>query len=315
MDNAITDVEGVKVAHLTIQKDLPGPGGRTVAIRTGLTAVIPYPMEKPLRLFCGNLCLKGSSEMTGYEVLDDFCYLNSPVVITNSFNVGQVYDAILSYGFALKREEVWPPLVIGINDSYLNEMTKFSFEQKQILEALFGAKGGKVEQGSVGAGTGLRAFDWKGGVGTASREIAIGGRKFVCGVLVASNHGNSEGEEGSLSLVIATDIPLFPHQIRRLLRAVLSSLGNVQIEKNPADSVSGILFSTANAMSMVDEGPFLFDYRMVDNSWLVSISRACSEAVRESVRNSLTEATAVTGRQGRTVQPVPRDVLSRVLKF
>ncbi len=315
MDNAITDVKGVKVAHLTIEKDLPGPAGRAAAIRTGLTAVIPYPMEKPLRLFCANLCLKGNAEMTGYEVLDDFCYLNSPVVITNSFNVGRAYNAVLSYGFALNRDEVWPPVVIGLNDSYLNEMTKFSFDEKEVLQALFNAKDGKVEQGSVGVGVGLRAFDWKGGIGTSSRRLLIGGQELTCGVLAASNHGNSDFAEGSLSLVMATDVPLFPHQIRQVLRAVLAGLGPAQVKTNPAESVSGIFFSTANAMSMATERPFVFDYLMIDDSWLERISAACSEAVLESIRNSLTKATAVSGRQGRTVKPMPEDVLSKVLRI
>ena len=121
---------------------------------------------------------------------DDFCYLNSPVVITNSFNVGKAYNAVLSYGFALKRSEIWPPLVIGIDDSYLNDMRKSYLDETDILETFFKASEDTVQEGSVGAGVGLRAFGWKGGIGTASRMFSLDKTHFKCGVLVASNHGN-----------------------------------------------------------------------------------------------------------------------------
>ena len=312
--NSITDVRGVKVAHLTIQKDLQGPKGQEVLVRTGLTAVVPYSMEKPLRLFCGSLSLKGSSEMTGLEVMDDFCYLNSPIVIANSYNVGKAYNAILSYGFALNRDEIWPPLIIGINDSYLNEMTGYTFAEKDILEALFKATEGQVEEGSVGVGLGLKALDWKGGVGTASRKITLGRQEFICGALAASNHGNSDFKEGSLTLVIAVDIPLLPHQIDQVLRVVAASLGPVHLQRNMSDAVAAVLFSTANAMSLVNGGPFLFDYQAVDDSWLEKIIQACSETVAESILNSLAKAKPVLGKMGRAAHTMPAAVLSKLLK-
>jgi L-aminopeptidase/D-esterase-like protein len=312
--NAITDVQGVKVGHLTVSKDLPGPGGKKISVRTGLTAVLPYPMEKPLRLFCGSLNLRSTSEMTGYENLEDFCYLNSPVVITNSYNVGQVYNAVLSYGFALKRDETWPPLVIGINDSCLNETAGFSLDEKDIVEALFQAGTGKVQEGAVGVGLGLAAFDGKGGVGTASRQLIIGAQKFVCGVLAASNHGNTGFSEGSLTLVLAVDIPLVPHQIKRILQLVVPSLGPDHLQTNPSDSVSAVLFTTANAMSMVNEGPALFEYQAADDSWLAEIAQSCSEAALESIFSSLAKAKPVSGRLGRTFKPLSPDALAKLFK-
>ena len=130
--------------------------------------MLPYQMEKEMRLFTGIFILRGKNEITGYEVTDDFCYLNSPIVITNSFNVGRAYNAILSYGFSLNRAEIWPPFVISVNDSYLNDMRKSFLDEKGILNVFQNASNSKVEEGSIGIGLGLRAFGWKGGIGTSS---------------------------------------------------------------------------------------------------------------------------------------------------
>lgn len=310
-NNAITDVPGVRAVHWTVSKDLAGLGGGKLPVRTGLTAVIPYPMERPLRLFCA-VVNKGTSEITGYQVLDDFCYLNSPVVIANSFNVGRVYNAVLSYGFALKRDETWPPLVIGINDSYLNGAAQFALDEQDIVAALSRAGSGQLEEGSVGIGQGLAAFDRKGGVGTASRRVVIGGKEFVCGVLAASNHGNAGFDKGSLTLVLAVDIPLMPHQLTRILKLVVPGLEPGHLRSNPSDSVCAVLFTTANAMSLVDEGPVLFEYQAADDSWLGEIGQACAEAARESIFNSLAKAGPVTGRLGRRLEPVPPETLAKL---
>jgi len=97
--NSITDVEGVRIGHITVSRNAQDESGKIAAKRTGMTAILPYPMEKEMRLFVGNFIFRGKNEITGYEVMEDFCYLNSPIAITNSFNVGRVYNAILSYGF------------------------------------------------------------------------------------------------------------------------------------------------------------------------------------------------------------------------
>lgn len=310
--NSITDVRGVKAGHLTVNRDIEDSSGNRISVRTGLTAVHPYPMEKAMRVFCGSLILKGRGDVTGYEVIDDFCYLNSPVVLANSFNVGKIYNAILTYGFALGRDELWPPLVIGVNDSLLDDMTKYELDEKDIVDAIAKAGDGLVDEGSVGIGVGLGAFDTKGGVGTSSRLLVLGSEKFTLGVLAASNYANTTFSEGSLTLVVATDIPILPHQIRQVLRALTSSIGLRHTQKNFYDSLTAVLFSTANPMDLAGDGPVLFDFRAVDDSYLGDVAAACLEGAQEAIINSLSKATPVVGRLGKKLERIPETILSEI---
>jgi len=315
--NSITDIKGVKVGHLTVNKSIQEASGKKGTIRTGITAVLPYPMEKEIRLFTGMFTLRGKNEITGYEVTDDFCYLNSPLVFSNSYNVGRVYNAILSYGFSLSRVEIWPPLVIGVNDSYLNDMRESLLEEKEILKVFHDASSGKVEGGSFGIGLGLRAFGWKGGIGTSSRIFSVGGKKFSLGVLVASNHGNksdSNQTKGSLTLILAVDVPLVPYQINQIARSIVVSLPPVNTLNNCQDSVSCFLFSTVNTMSLKNDGPKVFNYSLVDDFALESIICAGTEAVREAILRSLLLSDSVQGRLGRSAETIPDHEFQKILK-
>jgi len=325
--NSITDINGVKVGHLTVNKNIQEAPGKIGIIRTGLTTILPYPMEKEMRLFMGWFTLRGKNEITGYEVMDDFCYLNSPLVITNSFNVGIVYNAILSYGFSLSRVEIWPPFVIGVNDSYLNDMRKSLLDEKEILNVFHNASSGKVEEGSVGIGLGLRAFGWKGGIGTSSRILYLGHQQFRCGVLVASNSGNQQSLEkpetesnsiqngdGSLIIVISVDIPLVPYQIKQITSSLVSSLPSANILNNCLDSISCVLFSTANSMNMEKEGPLIYEFELTDDSLLAEIILAGTEAIKEAIFNSLLRATPVEGRLGRKIETIPDNEFKKLLK-
>jgi D-aminopeptidase len=270
-------------------------------------------MEKEMRLFAGFFILNGRGEMTGYETMDDFCYLNSPVVVTNSFNIGKVYNAILSYGFALKRSEIWPPLVIGVDDSYLNDMPQYLFQEQEILDAFRKASDSPLEEGSVGAGIGLRALNWKGGIGSASRILALGERQFTLGVLVASNQGNEDSNRGggSLTIITGTDIPVLPHQIKRIVGSLAANLPD-WARPGVSDTISCLLFSTANPMGMEDEeGPRLFDYQMIDDSFLGQIIGAGQEAAEEAILNSLLKAAPVQGKSGRVVRTIPDSELTK----
>ncbi len=326
--NSITDINGVKVGHLTVNKNTQEAPGKIGIIRTGITAVLPYPMEKEMRLFMGMFILRGKNEITGYEVTDDFCYLNSPLVITNSFNIGRVYNAILTYGFSLsQREEIWPPFVISVNDSYLNDMKRSLLDEKEILNVFHNASSDKVEEGSVGIGLGLRVFGWKGGIGTSSRILYLGQQQFRCGVLVASNYGNQKSLEkqetesnptqngdGSLIIIAGTDIPLVPYQIKQITSSLVSSLSPVNILNNCLDSITCVLFSTANSMSMENEGPSIFEFELVDDSLLAEIILAGTEAIKEAIFNSLLKATPVEGRLGRRIETIPDNEFKKLLK-
>ena len=276
-------------------------------------------MEKEKRLFTGSFIFRGTNEVTGYEVTDDFCYLNSPIVIANSFNVGRVYNAILSYGFSLNRVEIWPPYVIGVDDSYLNDMKSSSVDEKDVFQALHNSSSEDVEEGSVGIGLGLRAFGWKGGIGTSSRVLSIDREQFTCGILVATNHGNKKilktdkNEGGSLIIVVAVDIPLVPIQIRQIVRSLVVSLSPGNTLNNCFDSIICVLFSTANPMSMENEGPPVYDFILINDSCLEKIIRAGAEAVSEAICNSLLAATPVQGRLGRKVETIPGNEFKKLL--
>lgn len=316
--NAITDIPGVKVGHFTINKDIQQNSNKKFFIRTGLTAVLPYPMEKEMRLFAGSVTLRGKNEMTGYEVTDDFCYLNSPIVITNSFNVGRAYNAILSYGFFLGRDEIWPPFVIGINDSLVNDMRRSLLNENEILNAFRNASETSVAEGSVGIGLGLKAFGWKGGIGTSSRKLIICNKQFTVGVLVATNCGNKrlfkkgkntlsskhDDTEGSLTLIVGVDIPVAPYQIRQISTSLVSNLAPLKTLKNCSDSITCVLFSTANSMSMKREENFIFDFQIIDDALLEKIALAGSEATNEAILHSLLKATPIKGKMGRKIETI-----------
>ncbi len=325
--NSITDIKGVKVGHFSLNKDIQDESGRMVFVRTGLTAVLPYPMDKEMRLFLGCSRIKGKDEITGYEVMEDFCYLNSPIVITNSVNVGGVYDAILSYGFSLNRVEIWPPFIIGIDDSYLNDIRMGFLEEQDILKAFRTSTDSKVEQGSVGVGLGLSACSWKGGVGTSSRIISFGSIRFTIGVLVASNHGNElslmkgrsasreyHARSGSLTIILGVDIPLVPYQIKQITSSLVALLPLIGVASSRSDSLNCVLFTTENAMSMEEDGPKVFDYQLLDDSLLEKIVLAGSEAVREAIFWSLAKATPVRGRLGRELETIPERELHNLFQ-
>ncbi len=325
--NCLTDVQGVRVGHLTLNQDFQDESGKKIAVRTGLTAVVPCEMKEEKRLLAGFFGLRSHKEITGYEVEDDFCYLNSPLIISNSNNIGRAYNAIITYGFSSRRAEIWPPVVLGVDDSWLSDMDKSSIDEKQIVKLLYDCSSSQVEEGSLGIGLGLRAFGWKGGIGTCSRVFTWGEKKFTLGVLAASNHGNKPDSQmksstqksvslqtpGSLILILAVDIPLVPFQIQRLTSSLVVSLPPINTLNNWQDSVTCFLFSTANAMSLKDDGPLVFDYSLVDDSALESLIRAGAEATREAILRSLILSSPVQGRLRRKLNTIPDHEFQKIL--
>lgn len=324
--NSITDVGGVRVGHLTFQRDIPDASGGLIAARTGLTAVLPSPMEKELRFFFATYATGSGLEITGFEVTEDFGYLNSPLVITNACNLGKAYNAALSYGFSLKRGEIWPPVVVGLNDSFLNGMDRECLEEGDILETFRRATDGTVEEGSVGAGTGLRALGAKGGVGTSSRRVLIGKQEYTCGVLAASHFGNAAAsngkpwaeptgeDEGALILVAATDIPLLPDQLRRIIRSLVTRMEASIPSGGFSDTLLGAAFTTANAMNLSEEGPLEFEFRSVAGIYLEGIAEAACRAAEEAVIHSLLQARPVRGKSGRTLETIAPERLVGIFK-
>lgn len=327
--NAIIDVSDIKVGHLTISKDIRNPSGTTEIIRTGLTAIIPGDMNAENRYFFGFAPYRNTNDITGYAVTEDFCYLNSPIVLTNSYDIGVAYNAVLSFGFELGRVEIWPPVVLGLDDSYLNGQRGPVIEEKDIVQLLRNSSNQAVQEGSVGVGLGLQAFDWKGGIGTSSRVFSIGGKTFVIGALVASNHASSElyggadlnpheqnksEGKGSLTLVLATDMPLLPYQIKKINTSVVLALPSVHTATNSMDSITCLLSSIANPMSLKNDGPKIFDYTVADDTSLNPIIKAGSESAAEAILRSLCLSEPVVGRRNRTLDSMPEELFRALIR-
>ena len=248
--NAITDLKGVEVGHTTL---VSGDGPLKVGVgpvRTGVTAILPRGKESRDAVFAGYFSLNGNGEMTGTHWVEDSGFLDGPVMITNTHSVGVVRDAVIQW--KLKRGDAdmegywWSlPVVAETWDGYLNDINGFHVKAEDAFHALDSARAGPVQEGSVGGGTGMICNEFKGGIGTSSRTLTAKEGGYTVGVLVQCNYGEREqlriagipvGREiparniwqqdtGSIIVVVATDAPLIPTQLKRLARRVALGVG------------------------------------------------------------------------------------------
>jgi D-aminopeptidase len=343
--NAITDVPGVRVGHTTL---ISGDGPLVVGegpIRTGVTVILPHegdPGREPV--FAGSHTLNGNGEMTGLEWVRESGTLTTPIGLTNTHSVGVVRDALIAADVAA-HEEVgrWSlPVVAETWDGYLNDVNGLHVRPEHVFAALASATGGPVVEGSVGAGTGIKAFGFKAGIGTASRRVAMEHGGNTVGVLVQANHGHRErlrvdgvpvGREigqsevpdldvpmptaGSIIGIVATDAPLLPHQCRRL--AQRCSLG-VARGGGGGEHDSGdifLAFATGNR-TLHPEGregsPRTFPLTMLNDDYLDDLYWATIEATEEAVVNSMVAAETMVGRDGITFHALPHDRLVEVMR-
>ncbi|MGD0781956.1 MAG: P1 family peptidase, partial [Candidatus Aminicenantales bacterium] len=242
--NAITDVWGVQVGFTTLisgeGKLIPGQG----PVRTGVTAVFPRGPQSDAPVFGGWFSLNGNGEMTGTAWLEESGLLAGPVMITNTHSVGVVRDSVIAWLTKNKRTTTdWSlPVVAETWDGWLNDLNGFHVHPEDVFRAMDGAHSGPVEEGNVGGGTGMIGYEFKGGTGTASRRLAGPDGGYTVGVLVQCNCGRrpqltiagvpvgreipenpAYGDAGSIIIVVATDAPLLPHQLKRMARR--ASLG------------------------------------------------------------------------------------------
>ncbi len=329
--NAITDVVGVRVGHATVVRE-PVPGGPG-AVRTGVTAVFPHEgLPWVERVYAGTHVLNGYGEMIGINQVNEWGLLHSPIVLTSSLAIGRAYDATVrwrSERFATTTSEGGDmPFVSECDDSFLNDVTSFPLSDRDVFEALDAAADGDVAEGCVGAGTGMQCMDFKGGIGTASRVVPSG---FTVGALVLTNFGErellridgvpvgreitdlmpEEHVEGSCVVVVATDAPMIPHQIRRL--AMRGALGLARCGST-AHNGSGelmVAFSTANRIPLETPDGLLDVRAILDGASgsgpapMNDLFAATVEAVEEAVLNALFVATTTTGRDGHVLHALP----------
>ena len=341
--NAITDVEGVLVGQTTL---ISGDGKLIVGkgpIRTGVTAVLPRGAESMQRFsFAGWYSQNGNGEMTGTTWVEESGFLESPVLITNTHSVGVVRDAVIAWRVAHGPPDAtdswWSlPVVAETWDGWLNDINGFHVKPEHVFHALDSARGGPVEEGAVGGGTGMVCNGFKGGIGTSSRRLTEHDGGYTIGVLVQCNYGvrrnlriagvpvgreiESEdpyafvpsdlAEHGSIIVVVATNAPLLPHQLKRLARRVSLGLGRTgSIAGNGSGDIF-IAFSTANPGA--SELGHVIDLRMLPNDSLDPLFAATVQATEESIVNAMVAATDMTGIDGHHVRALPHEELRAVL--
>lgn len=336
--NAITDVAGVRVGQVTlIQGEGPLIPGRG-PVRTGVTAILPHSGDLFLDKVVGVVhSINGFGEVTNAHQVVELGVIEGPVMITNTFNVPRVADAVISW--ALERNphmgvSTWgiSPVVAECSDLYLNDIRGRHVKAEHVLAAIEGAAEGPVEEGAVGAGTGMSCYGFKGGVGTSSRRLPPEAGSYTLGILVVSNFGTRQAlvidgvpvgrllgdwppdqpakaaqpSGGSIVTVLATDAPLSDRQLGRLARRVAHGLARTGSFASTTSGDFVIAFTTANRVAHQAEG-ITYSMKCVVESWTVinPFFEAVVEATEEAVLNSLFRAQTVVGRDGHTRHALP----------
>ena len=344
--NAITDVKGVEVGYTTLNS---GEGEK--AIRTGVTAILPQGKDFAGRLFAAWHTLNGNGEMTGTTWIEESGGLGSPILITNTHSVGIVRDAVIEWGakkfpaggysgdFSL-------PVVAETWDGYLNDINGFHVKKEHVFAALNSAKSGQIAEGNVGGGTGMAAHGFKAGTGSASRVLDARFGGYTVGVLVQANYGarqfftvsgvpvgreitdlqmkigqpgmasmlrKTEEGAGSIIVVLATDAPLLPHQLKRMAQRISLGIGRVGGRGENSSGDIFIAFSTANAAEFgKNEG--IATVQMLPNDRINMLFGATVQATEEAIINAMVAAETTIGYKGNTIYALPHERLQAALK-
>lgn len=332
--NAITDVQGVTVGYATV---IEGDSART-----GVTIVHPRGQKNHEPVFASTFAFNGNGEMTGAAWVEEGGMLEGPIGITNTHSVGIVRDTIIDW--QAKNNAIYQkwscPVVTETADGWLNDMNGFHVKAEHVWDALTKAKDGRIDEGNVGGGTGMICYEFKGGTGTSSRKLPekLGG--WTVGALVQSNFGrryqltiagvpvgqhlkedalftNGENpfrqdqENGSLIVVLATDAPLLPHQLRRLAKR--ASLGMARTGSLGGNG-SGDIFLAFSTTSIGLNEKMTGKASYVFNDHLDPIFYACTYAAEEAIINSMIAAQDMVGHNGTCIKALPHDKLSEILK-
>ena len=332
--NAITDVAGVKVGHRTLISGegplQPGHG----PIRTGVTVVIPRDDVWHKKVPAGSFVLNGTGEMTGLSWVAESGFLEYPIALTNTLNVPRVANGMMSWMIQRYPEigisdDTLTPVVAECDDGRLNDIQGRHVSEQDVMAALDGASGGPVEEGTVGAGTGMVSYGFKGGIGTASRKLPEKEGGYTIGVLVNANHGRrpelvvagvpvgrlyeppaqvsealSPGQsEGSIIIIVATDAPLDARQMTRLAKRAILGLARTGSTARHGSGDFILAFSTANVIPHYPKDPTYILTHLADTHLNPLIS-ATVESTEEAILNALTMATTVVGRDDHRVEAI-----------
>lgn len=342
--NAITDVKGVEVGYSTIisgkGKNIRGKG----PVRTGVTAILPRGRNNN-PVFANWYSLNGNGEMTGTTWVTESGFLETPIMITNTNSVGVVRDAVLKWFIKTGwyKEDFWYtyPVVAETYDGFLNDIYGFHVKENNVYEALDSAKTGFLKEGNVGGGTGMMCLGFKGGTGTSSRVVKIKDSTYTVGVLVQSNFGgknnftiagvpigkelkdtmNYEFKEapsyrqegdGSIIVVVATDAPLLPHQLKRIAARVPLGVGIVGGRGENGSGDIFIAFSTANPSAFQRENFTKIDE--LPNDLINPLFDATVQAVEEAIINAMVAAETMEGINGNKAYGLPHKLVIDLLK-
>ena len=342
--NSITDVPGVEVGYTTL---ISGEGKLEVGkgpVRTGVTAIIPrghQSLNDPV--YAGFFRLNGNGEMTGTSWIEESGFLEGPIVITNTHSVGVARDAVIAWrvnhGAADKTGYWWSlPVVAETWDGWLNDINGFHVKPEHIFNALDAAHGGAIEEGSIGGGTGMICYEFKGGNGTSSRQIDIRhskdapARSYTIGVFLQANFGRRaqltidgipigkeipgqvyKEENGSCIGVVATNAPLLPDQLKRLARRVSLGLARTGTISGNGSGDLFIAFSTANP-NVANTDQVMHSVETIPNDLLDPIFEGVVQATEEAVVNALIDNRSMSGRDDHHVDALPHDRLRDLLK-
>ena len=326
--NAITDVPGITVGHETVIE-----GDR---VRTGVTAVLPRGRDGALARVPGAyVSLNGNGEMTGCHWIEESGLIEGPLMLTNTYSVGVVRDAVIAWlgGLGATPEADFTlPVVAETYDGYLNDIAGQHVTREHAFRALDAAKAGPVAEGAVGGGTGMITHEWKGGIGTSSRIVETAGRRYTLGALVQSNYGLRQQlaiagvpvgreiahslpslnrrKDGSIIGFIATDAPLLPHQLKRLARR--AGMGLARLGSTARDS-SGDLFLAFSTASPVPDSGLECWPALPAGGAINPLFDAVVQTIEEAIVNALVAAGTMTGIHGSIVHALPHDELQAVL--
>ena len=341
--NAITDVPGVSVGHTTLISGegplVPGNG----PVRTGVTAILPHQ---------GNLfrekvpaaihVINGFGKCMGQEQVDELGNLEGPIALTGTMNVGLVTDAVIAYGIRENPDigistSTINPVVGECSDSFLNDMQGRHVREEHVLAAIDSASSGPVDEGTVGAGTGMSAFGFKGGIGTASRVVPADTGGWTVGVLVLANFGRKQQltidgvpvgqvladdlpdppERGSIMFIVATDAPLLDRGLRRLARRCAIGLGRTGSISGHGSGDFVIAFSSAEGVRIPHEpeqSTMQTEIVLDSGHTIDNLFQATVEATEEAIINALFRATALTGRDGNHRAALPIERVQEIMR-
>ncbi len=344
--NSITDVSGVEVGNTTLISGNHVSSPKEPVVRTGVTVVLPRGKANNDPVYAAWFSQNGNGEMTGTTWIEESGFLEGPVALTNTHSVGVVRDAIIAWKIQHQQaQEAWSlPVVAETWDGWLNDINGFHVRPDDLFHALDTAHPGSIPEGNVGGGTGMVCYGFKGGIGTSSRVLTRTDGGYTVGVLVQCNCGRrpqltiagvpvgreisdsvpyahsgppppgneTEGDVGSIIIVIATDAPLLPHQLKRLARRATMGLARTGSTSGNSSGDIFLAFSTANPHA--DQGPGPNEVLTVSNEKISALFTATVQATEEAIVNAMVSAKTMTGRDGHTVIQLPHAELQDALK-